>query len=144
MLDTLLAFHIVGLALGLGAATTKTLLLLRAGTDPVLVAAYLQQHRPITRVIITGLVLLVLSGAGLLFVGFSFDDGLMVKIVLVVAIFVLGPLIDHVGEPRYARAAPAPGDTASSAFVEARRLYVGLELTATLLFYGITVFWLLR
>ena len=144
MTELLTAIHLFGLSLGLGAATTKTVLLLRCAADPDLIAAYLRLHRLVTRVIITGLVLLVLSGTGFFFIGASLSGDLIVKLVLVVAVFVLGPLIDNVAEPRYAKAVPIPGGSPSPEFAGARRLYVTLEVTATLLFYVITVFWLSR
>lgn len=144
MTELLTAVHILGLSLGLGAATTKTVLLLRCGANPDLIAAYLRVHRLVTRVIVTGLVLLVLSGISFFLIGVSLSGDLIVKLALVLAIFVLGPLIDNVVEPRYAKAVPLPGGSPSPEFVGARRLYVTLEITATLLFYVITAFWLLR
>jgi hypothetical protein len=144
MTTLLLAIHLVGLALGLGAATTKTVLLLRCGGDPDFIAAYLAVRRLITRVIIAGLLLLVLSGTGFLVAGAPLTGRLIVKLILVAAIFALGPVIDNVAEPRYARAAPRPGASPSPEFTGARRLYVALEITATLLFYGVTVLWLWR
>lgn len=144
MTELLTAIHLLGLSLGLGAATTKTVLLLRCGADPELIAAYLRVHRPVTRVILTGLALLTLSGIGFFLIGVSLSADLVVKLVLVAAIFVLGPLIDNVAEPRYAKAVPRPGGSPAPEFAGARRLYVTLEVTATLLFYVITAFWLSR
>lgn len=138
------AVHLVGLALGLGAATTKTVLLLRCRADPDFIAAYLTVHRLITRVIIGGLLLLVLSGVGFFLVGTPLTGRLVVKLVLVAAIFALGPLIDNVAEPRYARTAPRPGASASPEFPNAQRFYVTLEVTATLLFYVVSALWLSR
>lgn len=145
MTELLTLIHVLGLALGLGAATTKTVLLLRCGADAELIAAYLRVRRFVTRVIITGLALLVVSGAGFFLVGFfSLGADLIFKLVLVAALFVLGPVIDNVVEPRYAKAAPARGAPASPEFVGARRRYVAIEVAATSLFYLITAFWILR
>ena len=105
MTELLTLIHVLGLALGLGAATTKTVLLLRCGADAELIAAYLRVRRFVTRVIITGLALLVVSGAGFFLVGFfSLGADLIFKLVLVAALFVLGPVIDNVVEPRFAKA----------------------------------------
>lgn len=142
MMNLLIAVHLFGLSLGLGAATTKAMLLLRCRADVDFIAAYLTVHRLITRVIITGLVLLILSGIGFFFVGVPLTDRLTVKLVLVAAILALGPVIDNVAEPRYVKAVPTPGVPPSSEFVSARRFYVTLEITATLLFYVVTAFWL--
>ena len=144
MTELLTLIHVLGLALGLGAATTKTVLLLRCGADAELIAAYLRVRRFVTRVIITGLALLVVSGAGFLLDGISLGADLILKLVLVAALFVLGPVIDNVIEPRFAKAAPAPGAPASPEFVGARRRYVAIEVAATSLFYLITAFWILR
>lgn len=144
MTELLTLIHVLGLALGLGAATTKTVLLLRCGADAELVAAYLGVRRLVTRVIMTGLALLVVSGAGFFLDGSSLGADLIFKLVLVAALFVLGPVIDNVLEPRFAKAAPAPGAPASAEFVDARRLYVAVEVAATSLFYLITAFWILR
>lgn len=136
--------HLLGIALALGAATTKTVLLLRCGADPGFIAAYLALRKLVTRIIIAGLILLVLSGTGFLLVGAPLTGRLVAKLVLVGAIVVLGPVIDNVAEPRYARSAPGPGASVTAEFLGARRLYVGLELTATLLFYVVVAFWTLR
>lgn len=144
MMTLLTVVHLLGLALGLGAASTKTVLLLRCGADPDRIAAYLAVRRPITRVIITGVILLVASGIGFFVVGAPLTGLLVVKLVLVAAILGLGPLIDNVAEPRYVKAAPGPGGTRTPEFAGAQRLYVTFEIIATLLFYVITVLWLAR
>jgi hypothetical protein len=59
---SLLLVHLVGLAIGLGAATAKLVLLFRCRADAAFVPTYLAVVRPITRQIILGLVLLLLSG----------------------------------------------------------------------------------
>lgn len=143
-IPVLSAAHLLGFALGLGAATTKTVLLLRCGSNPDFIAAYLTVHRLITRVIVAGLLLLVLSGIGFFLAGIPLTGRLVAKLVLVAAIFALGPLIDNVAEPRYARSAPRPGSSASPEFARAQRQYITLEIAATLLFYAVTALWLSR
>ena len=136
--------HLVGLAVGVGAATVKLALLLRCMADSALVPAYLTVVRIITRQIILGLVLLTLSGIGWLLLGYPFTPLLIAKLLLVAALWVLGPVIDNVAEPQFRKLAPAPGEPPSPPFVKARRLYLTLEVSATLLFYAITVLWVLR
>lgn len=133
--------HLVGLALAVGAATVKVALLLKSRADHAFVPVYLKVARPITRQIILGLVLLTLSGIGWLLEGYPFTTLLVVKLILVGAVWVLGPIIDNVAEPRFRKLAPLGGEPASTAFLRAEKQYLTLELVATLLFYIIIVIW---
>jgi hypothetical protein len=135
--------HLIGLALGVGSATAKLTLLSRCKADPTFVPTYLAVARPITRLIILGLALLTLSGVGWLLIGYPLTLLLAVKLVLVGAIWVLGPVIDNVVEPRFRKLVPAPGESPSPAFMQAQRQYLRLEVVATGLFYVIVVMWVL-
>lgn len=135
--------HLIGLALGVGGATAKLVLLARCRTDTGFVPTFAAVARPVTRVIITGLVLLILSGIGFLLAGYGFTPVLIVKLVLVGAVLVLGPLIDHVFEPRFLALAPASDAPPSDAFKRARGGYLLVEILATGLFYVIVVMWVL-
>ncbi len=64
--------HLIGLALGVGAATAKLTLLLRCRSDPAFLPAFVAVARPVTRLIILGLALLTLSGVGWLLLGRPF------------------------------------------------------------------------
>lgn len=136
--------HLVGLILGAGSATVKLALLLICTGDPAFVPTYLKVARPVTRLLIPGIILLTLSGVGWMFLGYGFTPRLIVKIVMVGAIWVLGPVIDNMIEPRYRRLAPAPGSAPSPEFLGMQRQYVAWEGVATLLFYVIVVMWMLR
>jgi hypothetical protein len=59
--------------------------------------------------------------------------------VFVAALWVLGPVIDNVAEPRFAKLVPATGEAVSEEFVRSLARYVGLELLALLLFYAAMV-----
>lgn len=133
--------HLIGLAIGLGAATVKLVLLFKCRADGTFVPTYLEVAKPITRQIVLGLVLLALSGIGFLLLGHSFTPRLIVKIVLVAAIFILGPVIDNVVEPKFRRLAPVPGQPASAEFIRARQQYLALDLLAGLLFYAVLIIW---
>jgi hypothetical protein len=139
----LLLVHLIGLSLALGAASAKTLLLLRCRKDHAFVPVYLAVARPITRLIILGLAALTLSGIGWLVLGYSFTAVLIAKLILVGAMWVLGPLIDNVAEPRFAELAPPAGELPSPLFVAARNRYVALEVAATATFYVIVFMWVL-
>lgn len=134
--------HLVGLVLAAGAATVKLTLLVRSNADRALVPAYLAVARPTTRLIIVGMILLTLSGvAWVVLFGFPLTLLLIAKLVLVAAIWVLGPVIDNLIEPRFRALAAEP---ATPAFQGARMQYLAWEFVATSLFYVIIVMWALR
>jgi hypothetical protein len=99
--------------------------------------------RPVTRLIILGLALLTLSGVGWLLLGYPFTTLLVVKLVLVAAIWVLGPLIDNVVEPKFRKLAPRSGESVSPEFVRIQQRYLLMEGLATGLFYVIVVMWVI-
>jgi hypothetical protein len=90
------------------------------------------------------MILLTLSGVGWLILGYGFGTLLIVKLGLVAAIWVLGPVIDNVVEPRFRSLAPGPGEPATPAFIRIQRRYVVWETVAPSLFYLIPATWLWR
>ena len=135
---SLLTFvHLIGLSLGVGAATVKLMLLVKAKSNPEFVATYLKVMRPITRIIIIGLILLTLSGIAWIFTGVTFTTLFIIKLILVLAVWVLGPIIDNVVEPKYKNLAPASGNQISAEFIRIQRKLVIIETIATLDFYVI-------
>lgn len=137
----LLVTHLVGLALGVGSATVKLSLLLKSRANPALVPSFLKVTKPITQLIVLGLILLTASGVGWLLLGHAITKVLAFKLVLVVALWLLGPLIDKVLEPKFRTLAPVSGESASPAFLRAQRQYLAAEVSATALFYIIVVIW---
>jgi len=135
--------HVIGLALGLGCATAKLTLLARCRADPAFLPTYIAVARPITRLIILGLILVTLSGVGWLFAGYSLTRLLFLKLVLVGAIWVLGPVIDKVVEPKFVQLAPTHHEPVSMAFIRIQRQYLYLESIATGLFYLVIALWIL-
>ena len=143
-LSSLLSFaHLVGLALGVGSATVKLSLVLRCSADPGFLPTYMQVARPITRTIILGMILLTLSGLGWVLLGYPLTPRLIVKIAMVAALWVMGPVIDNVVEPRFRTLAGATGEARTLAFIRIQRQYLALEITATFLFYIIMIVWIL-
>lgn len=136
--------HLIGLALGLGGATVKLALLLRCRADTAFVATFMGVVRPITRIIISGMVVLTLSGVGFLMIGYPLRSTLVVKLAMVGALWVLGPVIDNVAEPKFRLLAPEAGAQASPEFVRAERRYLAMEALATGLFYAVVIMWVLR
>jgi len=140
----LLLAHLIGLAWGVGAATVKLSLLLRCKTDYSFVPVYIRVAKIITRQIILGQMVLTLSGICWLLLGYHLTFLLGVKLALVAAIWVLGPFIDNVVEPKFHNLAPATGEPASPDFVRIQKQHFTLESIATLIFYVIIVLWVQR
>lgn len=134
--------HLIGLALAVGSATLKLGLLLRCRIDPAFTPTFLEVSKHITRQIVVGMILLTLSGIGWLLLGYRLTPRLIVKLVLFAAVWVLGPVIDNVVEPRFRKLAPGSGAPAAPAFVGALRQFLAWETVATSLFYVIIVIWM--
>jgi len=142
---TLILFvHLVGIALAVGAATMKNILTLKCNSDPGYIAVYRQVVRSLTKTIIAGMVLLTLTGVTWLITGYPLDTLIIIKMSLFVAVWILGPLVDNVFEPRFFNSAPV-GDAAPSAeFIRAKNNYMAIDFLATAVFYAIILMWVLR
>jgi hypothetical protein len=139
----LLLGHLIGLALGVGAASVKLMLLLKCRVDPDFTHNYLQVAKPITRLIVFGLIVLTLTGIVWLVLGYPFTSQLKTKVFLVVLLWVVGPIIDNVVEPEFEKHLPGQSKPASTALIRLRTKYLALEMIATGLFYLIIVLWVL-
>jgi hypothetical protein len=131
--------HLIGLGLGVGAATVKLVLLIRCNSNYEFVQVFLKVSRTITRIIVTGLILLTLSGIGWILMGTYFTTIFIIKLFLVGAVWVVGPVIDNVIEPKFKKLAPAPAEQATPEFIRIQKQYLLLELLATTLFYVIII-----
>jgi len=131
--------HLIGLALGVGAATVKLTLLLKCRFNHQFVAIYLRVFKPITRIIILGLILLTISGIGWILFGKIFTLLFIFKLALVLVIWILGPIIDNVVEPKYVKLAPVSGENPSQQFIRIQQHLITLETIATFLFYVVTI-----
>ena len=141
---SLLSFiHLVGLAIGVGAATVKLLLLFKCKADHSFVNIFVKVSKSITKLIILGLILLTLSGIGWIILGYSFTSLLIVKIVIVAAIWILGPIIDNVVEPKFIKLVPTADQQITTEFVKILNKYLMMEVLATGLFYVIIIIWVL-
>ncbi|HWR84206.1 MAG TPA: hypothetical protein VN285_12975 [Candidatus Deferrimicrobium sp.] len=136
--------HFIGMALSVGAATAKVWLVIRCRFDSTFIPAYIKVAPVLTRLIVVGMIPLTLTGIIWLVRGYDLFPQLIAKIILVGSIWVLGPIIDNVVEPKFRKLAPAMGETPSADFVHAQTLHLILEIVATLLFYIIIVLWMLR
>lgn len=135
--------HLVGLGLAIGSATTKLTLLLKCKANPNFLSNFIAVTKSITRLILTGTALLVLSGIGWLLMGYPLNNLLIIKIVLVGIVIALGTTLDKAVEPKFLRLAPNPGQSPSPEFMRIQNRYLLVEMTATGLFYIILVTWLL-
>jgi hypothetical protein len=139
MHQVILLVHLAGMGLALGGAAVKLSILVGCRLDPSLTAAYVRVAKPITRLIVVGMLLLTASGILWLVLGRPFTPELYVKIALAGVVWVLGPVIDNVVEPTFVRLAPAGGAAVTPEFARVQRRHLALELIATALLGAITV-----
>jgi len=125
--------------LGVGAATVKVILLIKASSNHEFVPIYIKAAKPVTQLIVLGMILLTLSGIVWLLDGYPITSELIVKLILVASIWVLGPVIDNAVEPKFRKLAPA-NLPASSEFILVQKKFLALEITATAIFYVIIVY----
>jgi hypothetical protein len=135
----LMIVHVIGLVLAGGSATIKLLLLLKCNADYKFFPVYFKIAPLITRLIIAGMILLTLSGIAWIIIGYSFEPLLIFKIGLVGLIWILGPIIDNVAEPKLKKLIPLQGQVSTPAFIHIQRQHLLLEITATVLMYAVTV-----
>jgi hypothetical protein len=133
--------HLVGLSLAVGAATSKILLLIKSRSDASFVPVHVKASKTITKLIISGLVLLTLSGIGWILSGYPFTPKLVIKLVLVLAVWLIGPYIDNVVEPIFIKLASEIASTPSQEFSKIHKRYLTVETVATSLFYAIVAVW---
>ena len=132
-------FHVLGLALGVGAATVKLRLIFMCNSSLDFIPFYIKVARPITMIIILGQILLTLTGIGWMFVGYDFTTLIIIKMVLLGMLWVLGPLIDNVFQPKFEKSAPSSGEDAAPAFVKSQNQLLAAEIAATGLYYVLLI-----
>ncbi|HZY01889.1 MAG TPA: hypothetical protein VFF02_00205 [Anaeromyxobacteraceae bacterium] len=131
--------HLLGMALMIGAEAVKITLVAAARSNAALSPVYLRVAKPVTRLIVLGLALAILSGIGWIALGRPFTPVLLAKLVLVVALGASGAFIDKVVEPRFARLAAEAGTAASPELARIGRQYLAVEIAATALTCAIAV-----
>ena len=144
LLTVLPIVHFIGLGLAVGAATVKVLILFKCLSDTTFIPIHAKVTKIIPRQIGAGMILLTISGIVWLIAGYDFTPLLRIKIILMGLVWVLGPVIDNVFEPKFHKLAPKAGEVAAPEFLRAQRQYLVIEIIATLLFYIILVMWMLR
>jgi hypothetical protein len=141
--SVILRLHLIGLALGIGAATVKLALVVKCNTDYTFVPYYNKVSKPITGFIVLGVMLLTFSGIIWLIQGYPFTLRLIIKLVLVSAIWGFGMFIDNVIEPKFHKLSPISDQPASPEFVRIQKKHLALEIIATVIFYAVIVYWVL-
>lgn len=136
--------HFIGLSLSVGAATVKLLLVFKCRSDSTFIPSFLKVSPLITRQIVTGMIILAISGIAWIVLGYDFSTLLIIKIALFGLIFILGPIIDNVVEPKLHKFAPGINEEPSPAFLRAQRQHLMLEVVATMLFYVIIILWVVQ
>lgn len=131
--------HVIGLVLAAGSATIKLLLLLKCNADYKFFPVYFQVAGLITKLIIMGMILLTVSGIAWIMMGYYLEPLLIFKIVLVGLIWILGPIIDNVAEPKLKKLAPLPGQTSTPGFIRIQKQHLLLEVAATAVMYAVVI-----
>lgn len=137
--ELLMIVHVIGLVLAAGSATIKLLLLFKCNADYKFFPVYFKVAPMITRLIISGMILLTLSGIAWIIIGYSLEPLLIFKIVLVGFIWILGPIIDNVAEPKLKKFIPLPEQNSAPAFIRIQQQHLLLEIAATVLMYAIAI-----
>lgn len=134
--SVILAFiHLLGLSLAAGSATVKILLLLRCNKNHGFFPVYFQVTKLVTKLIIAGMILLTLSGIAWIIRGYAFEPLLIFKLVVVAGIWIIGPVIDNVAEPKLKKYYPLPDHGSSPEFIRAQKQHLSLEIVATIMMY---------
>jgi ABC-type transport system involved in cytochrome bd biosynthesis fused ATPase/permease subunit len=120
--------HLVGLAPGVGSATAKVFLLLRCFRDVNFLPVYLKVMKPLTQLLVSGLILMTLTGIIWLVLGYGFNNLLIVKLFFVGAVWVVGIYIDNVTEPRFKKLASAGGQERTVAFLQIQKKHLVFEI----------------
>ena len=131
--EILMIVHVIGLVLAAGSATIKLLLLFKCNANYKFFLVYFRVAPLITRMIITGMILLTLSGIAWIIIGYSLEPLLIVKIILVAFIWILGPVIDNVAEPKLKKSVLVPEQIPTADFARNQKQHLVMEIAATAL-----------
>jgi hypothetical protein len=131
--------HLLGLALATGAATVKVAMALRSTRDTGFVRTFLASRKLLASFIILGLLLATVSGVIWLLQGYSWSPRLIGKVIVVGMIWLIGPVIDNVIEPKLDRLAPVGDEPPTAEFKVQQRLHLTCEIAAAVLMYVVFV-----
>lgn len=134
--EILYVVHVIAVSLAAGAAFVKLLLVIKCKRDHTFYTVYFRIASLLSKLIITGMILLTLSGITWIITGYPLVFLLILKIIIVAGIWVLGPVIDNWAEPRLKILVPVPGEEPSPEFKHVQNQHLLLEIIATLLMYA--------
>ncbi|HET6765876.1 MAG TPA: hypothetical protein VFH08_00710 [Chitinophagaceae bacterium] len=137
--EILMIVHVIGLVLAAGSTTVKLVLLFKCNADYKFFPVYFRVAPLITRLIITGMILLTLSGIAWIIIGYSLEPLLIIKIVVVAFIWILGPVIDNVAEPKLKKSALLTEQIPTPDFARIQKQHLLLEIAATVLMYAAVI-----
>ena len=135
--------HLLGLAMAVGVGAAKVMLLIKCFYDHSLLPAYIRLAGYMTKLLIAGFALVTVTGVAWIALGYSVTSVLWIKIVLVVAVWLIGPYIDNVVEPVFSKLAPKAGEQATPEFIKVQKKHLALEVLAEGLFIVIIFLWVL-
>ena len=137
--EILYIVHVIALSLAAGTAFVKLLLVFRCKKSAAFYNDYFKLAPMLSKLIITGMILLTVSGITWIIIGYSVNLLLAVKIVVVTGIWILGPMIDNMAEPKLRKYLPTQDQTPSAEFIRAQKQHLRLEIAATVLMYAALV-----
>ena len=134
--EILYIVHVIALSLAAGTAVVKLLLVVKCKKDYTFYTVYFGLAPLLSKLIISGMVLLTLSGITWIIIGYSMEWLLILKIIIVAGIWIIGPVIDNRAEPRVKKLLPPPGAEPSAEFIHVQQQHLQLEIIATVLMYA--------
>ena len=134
--EILYIVHVIALSLAAGTAFVKLLLVVRCKKDYMFYTDYFKLAPLLSKLIITGMILLTLSGIAWIIIGYSLELLLVLKIIIVAGIWIIGPIIDSRAEPKVKRLYPSPGAEPSAEFTRSQQQHLLLEIIATAMMYA--------
>ena len=129
--------HTFGLAFGLGGVTINVALMIKARFDKELASVMSKVSKIIGPLIFLGLVLLTISGIGFMRLGYLLTRTLAVKHILIVALWIEGPLIFYFTS-KLEKLSPKLSEPPSPKFLSTRRKMQALAAVGLVLWYTIT------
>ena len=132
--------HFIGLAFGLGGATVASLISAKAEKDKEVSSAFIKIMPPISKLIMLGLILLIVSGIAITFlVTWPINYvNLIIKHVLVILIVVIG-IITGVKSKKIMKLVPKKGGQISLNFMKAKHQIKVLSIINLILWYAVTL-----
>jgi uncharacterized membrane protein len=140
LLEIFNLLHLIGLAFGLGGATIAAIISTKAEKDKELAGAQMKLMPSISKLIMLGLLLLIISGIALPFyIKWPLDKQLLIiKHVLVVWIIIIGIFIGRRFK-KMSRISPVGKEKPKAEFLRAKKQVKILSIINLILWYAVTI-----